>query len=54
MAFPFVFVTHSVGDPVPSPFFLTVAKTHNPSIPDSRFKEFSFLSLDDFVDGDRD
>ena len=31
-----------------------MAKTQNPSVPDSRFKEFSVPSLDDFVSGDRD
>ena len=31
-----------------------LAKTQNPSVPDSRFEEFSVLSLDDFVGGDRD
>ena len=31
-----------------------VAKTQNPSMPDSHFKEFSIPSLDDFVGDDRD
>ena len=30
-----------------------MAKTQNPSIPDSRFEEFSVPSLDDFIVGDR-
>ena len=37
-------------------FFLPdfVAKTQNPSVPDSHFEDFSVPSLDDFVGGDRD
>ena len=31
-----------------------VAKTQNPSVPVSSFEEFSVLSLDDFIGGDRD
>ena len=31
-----------------------VAKTQNPSVHDPRFDEFTVLSLDNFVDGDRD
>ena len=31
-----------------------MAKTQNPSVPDSRFEEFSVPSLDDFVGDDRD
>ena len=31
-----------------------VAQTQNPSIPDSRFKEFSITSLHDFVEDDQD
>ena len=31
-----------------------VAKTQNPSVPDSCFKEFSVPSVDDFVEDDRD
>ena len=31
-----------------------IAKTQNPSVPDSRFEEFTIPSLDDFVGGDRD
>ena len=30
-----------------------MAKTQNPSVPDSHFEEFSVLSLDDFAGGDR-
>ena len=38
---PFMFSIHKVGGP-------------NPSMPDPRFEEFTFPSLDDFVGGDRD
>ena len=31
-----------------------MAKTQNPSVPDSHFKEFSVPSLDDYVGGDWD
>ena len=51
--FPFVFVTHTVGVPVPSPFFLTLwLRTQSPSVPDSCFEEFLVSSLDDFIGGD--
>ena len=49
-AFPLWFIICAVGSSVLSLFFLTT--TQNPSVPDSRFEEFSVPSLDDFVGDD--
>ena len=52
----FVFVILGVGGPARFPFFLSdfIDNTQNPSVADPCFNGFTILSLENFVDGDRD